>query len=231
MVNWVDLILLGCFGFAICLGFQKGFVKQVATLGSLVLGVVLAGRYHGEVAGSSSFAFVVTECGEDTAVVVAYLGIFAGVVLGAQLAALVLHRSIQGKALQPLDSLLGGVVGAAKVYVACGLLSIGIFQFLPNGGLRSDFAQSFLASRIARSVHDAAEHVPQAYRAAFLSFFEGQAPAGESVREVHAPQGIPRPLVRGARENPETRRFSYVAGRGRRSGSFRSTGVRSTGPS
>jgi membrane protein required for colicin V production len=226
MVNWVDLILLGVFGFAVCLGFQKGFVKQVATLGSLVLGVVLAGRYHAEVAGCSSLAFLVRQYGEDTAVVVAYLGIFAAVVLGAQLAAALIHRGIQGKALEPMDSLLGGAVGAAKVYVACGLLSIGIFQFLPHGGLRHHFARSFLAPRMAESMRQAFEQVPRAYRVAFLDLFEAQPSTTRAVGGVHAPTKEAKPLVRRATRRSEPR-FRCVSVSSRRAARDLAGGARS----
>jgi membrane protein required for colicin V production len=191
-MNWVDLVLLGVFAFALCLGFRKGFVKQVATLGSLILGVCLAGRYHAELAQSPTLASVTQELGEGAALVAAYLGIFAGIVLGGQIVAAIVRRSIQGKAVEYVDNLFGGLLGLAKVYLVCGLAAAGAFQLLPAGDLRTHLSASYFAPHLADSTNQLLSRIPPEYRAALREFMNRQAIDGDTfpaARRVAAKPG------------------------------------------
>ena len=139
-------------------------------MGSLALGIHLATRYHVALAQSQYLAFMAKEYGENTPLVLAYLGIFAGVILIAQVGASLLKRCIKDKAIEQVDNVFGGFVGLVKVYVACGLLAVGIFQFLPNEGLRRHFSESYLAPRIAQTIEQVLEQVPLEYRSRLREF-------------------------------------------------------------
>jgi membrane protein required for colicin V production len=169
-VNWVDLVLLCFFAFALHVGYQKGFIRQIATMSSLVAGIHLATRYHAALAQTRYLAFLGTDYGENTPLVLAYVGIFAAVILTAQVVASLVRRGIQGKALEQVDNFFGGCVGLVKVYVACGLLAVGIFQFLPREGLRRHFSESYLAPRIAQSIEHVLHQVPLEYRTRLREF-------------------------------------------------------------
>ena len=198
-MNWVDLIHLGVFSFALRLGYQKGFVKQIATIAGLIGGVYLAGAYHLHLARSRHFSFLAQELGENATVVSAYLGIFAAVVLGAQAVAGLIHRGIKGKALEHVNSFFGGVVGLAKVYAACGILAVGVFRFLPHEGIHRHYAESYLAPRIARTIHQALNYLPAECYTKFTEFmYQERATAahrrtGEGRREREITAAAPYP--------------------------------------
>jgi len=175
-VNWIDLVLLGIFAWALHLGYQKGFVKQAATLAGLVLGIALAGRYHAELAQSTHLAPVMKQCGESTTLLITYLGVFVATILGALLAATIIGHAIKGKAAGSLDNLLGGLLGFAKIYVACGIVAVAAFQFLPPDSIRRHLTESYLAPRIAQTVTQALDHIPATYQDSVREFFRQGAP-------------------------------------------------------
>lgn len=191
-MNGVDLFLLGIFAFALHLGFQRGFVRQAASVLSLVVGVSLSGNHYRELATSRWFAFVVEKHGLETAYVAAYLGIFLAVVLAAQIGAALIHQSMKGKPLAFVDGVFGGVLGVAKVYVVCGILVLGVFRFLPPGQLKRHFARSYLAPRIARSMNSALESLPEEYQRGIDDLLTPHAP----IQAAFLPVRRDRPLVR-----------------------------------
>lgn len=46
---WIDWLIVGIVTFSLIVGFLRGFVKEVISLGTLVVGIWLAINYHGEV--------------------------------------------------------------------------------------------------------------------------------------------------------------------------------------
>jgi len=194
-VNGVDLFLLGIFAFALHLGFQRGFVRQAASVLSLVVGVSLSGSHYREVAASKWFSFIVEKHGIQTACVVAYLGIFLGVIAAAQIAAALIHQGIKGKPLAFVDGVFGGFLGVAKVYVACGILVLGVFRFLPPGQLKYHFARSYLAPRIAKSVNSALESLPEEYQRGLDELLRARPPIQAAFLPVHRDRALVR--VRG----------------------------------
>ena len=197
-MNWVDLCVLVCFAFALSLGFQRGFVRQVVTMGSVIAGIILAGRYHPALARHEHLAFLVRDYGEETAGMAAYVGIFAITVLGFQGMALCLRRAMEGKTLGQLDSLLGGALGAAKVYAVLGLLALASFQCLPAGEFRRHISESALIPRIAAGMRDALASVPDEYRERIGSAIMQQTAADGGARPWCA-AGDDRPVRTGKR--------------------------------
>ena len=183
-VNWIDLVLLVFFAFAMQMGFQKGFVKQIATIGSIAVGIILAGQYHVQLANSEYFQFVVNELGDKTALVLSYLGIFAGTIITGQLSAFIIRRSLKGRILEQVDNLFGGAFAIAKVYVVIGILVVGIFQFLPKNHIRQQLSESYLAPKIAGNFQSLIQNIPEEYRKKIDSFMARQKPVQADFRRL-----------------------------------------------
>ena len=45
-MNWLDIVLIIAIGITTFIGLRKGIIKMALTLGGLVLGIFLAGRYY-----------------------------------------------------------------------------------------------------------------------------------------------------------------------------------------
>lgn len=128
----ITFVLLFCI--AIYHGFKHGFIMQVAALLSLLLGVYLAFKFSGMLAGW------ITGLGVGTQVVsiISFTLTFIGVVILARLAAHVVHKIVHIAMLGWLNRLLGIVFSLAKMslIISVALFIIdsinGEFDFMPS---------------------------------------------------------------------------------------------------
>lgn len=161
-MNWIDLVFLGLGLFSLVLGFQKGLLKQTAVVGSIALGILLAGRLHGPLAESRFFEVVSQQFSMQASRIAAYIGIFVGTLALVCTAAFLLRHSIKDGAMGHIDSLLGGLLGLVKAYVVCALLSLAVFQFMPGRDIGRHFSQSYAAPRIVDSFRTVMASLPDA---------------------------------------------------------------------
>ncbi len=198
-MNWVDLILLGVCGFALTLGFQKGLIKQLVTLVSLVLGIVLAGNYHTALAARIELEPFVKSYGFKAVSAGTYIGIFFLTVLIAQGIAHALHKSIEDKPLGQIDSLLGAFLGGAKACLVCGIIALGVLDFAPAAGVRAELSHSYIAPRLARTVRDVFNELPDDYRRSINAFVRTQNSLALDT-EARTPHAAPPSYARAALE-------------------------------
>jgi len=163
-VNGVDLLLLGIFAFAVQYGFQRGFLRQVAALGSVVLGIAVANRHHEALSSTEALRRVAQRLGPEAASAAAYVGLFAGCVLGGLLAASLLRRAIKDKPIEHLDSLAGGALALLKSYAVCGVVLYLLLSFAPLGVVKNALRSSYLAPRMAGTVRAVIAELPWSYR-------------------------------------------------------------------
>jgi membrane protein required for colicin V production len=173
-VNWIDLILLGLCAFSLSLGFQKGLIKQVVALGSIVAGILLAGNYHAALAGRVELEAFVKSYGFKAVSIGAYIGIFALTLLIAQGIGHALRSAIHDKPLGQVDSILGALLGAAKVCLVCGVIVLGVFELAPAHAVRGELARSYFAPRLARTVREVFDNLPADYRHGIDAFVQTQ---------------------------------------------------------
>ena len=116
----LDIILLCCFIPAIIQGVSKGFVKQVISLVSLILGAWAAFKFSSAVTTWLGGYF--TSLDPKVLNIIAFAIIVILVVLLLNLVGELLTRVVKIGALGGLNKLLGIVFGIAKVALVLGLL-------------------------------------------------------------------------------------------------------------
>lgn len=122
----IDIVIVCLLGVGAILGLMKGFLKQLATLLGLVLGL-LAARALYEVAAREVFSRLTDNL--TVAQVLAFVAIWLLVPVLFWLVAALVSRLLEVVSLGWLNRLLGAVLGAAKWALLASLL-IGVTEFL-----------------------------------------------------------------------------------------------------
>lgn len=111
----VDLMITILLVIGLADGLIKGFVRQVISLASLLVGVVAGNMFCPTLAGMFG------DAGSALARSVAFLLVFLGVVVAGALVARLLGRLVSAADMGWLNRIAGGVLGAAKCLVLAGV--------------------------------------------------------------------------------------------------------------
>jgi membrane protein required for colicin V production len=113
--------MLAALGLGAILGARSGLVWQSARLVGVGAAAFMAVRFHEPAAEAAQSAFQ----GADPRMihVLGYVLVFAAVYLALYLLTCVIYESIEATPLEPLDRLLGALLGAAKVGLFLAILS------------------------------------------------------------------------------------------------------------
>ncbi len=110
-MNWLDVVLVIAIAVSVFIGVKKGVIEIALTLGGLVLGIFLAGRYY--VPFSQQIPFISSE---GVAKVAAFAIIFIGVMAVASVIARLLSKAasaiMMGWANRLGGAVLGGIMAA-----------------------------------------------------------------------------------------------------------------------
>jgi membrane protein required for colicin V production len=164
-VNWLDGVILAIIIWFIFAAFHAGFIREVVTIVTVVLGVVLAGLFYEQLADDIG-TFIDSERAART---VAFLVIFGTVALAGQVAAMLLKETAGLLMLGTFDHLAGAVFGLAKGVVIVQVLLI-LFATYPSLGLDDAISDSELSPmfteqapillQVLPAEFDAAKHLP-----------------------------------------------------------------------
>jgi membrane protein required for colicin V production len=164
-VNWLDGVILAVLIWFIFTAFNAGFIREVVTIVSVILGVVLAGLFYERLADDIG-TFVDSERAART---IAFLVIFGAVALAGQVAAMLLKETAGLLMLGTFDHLAGAVFGLAKGVVIIQVLLI-LFATYPSLGLGEAISDSKLSPvfterapillQVLPAEFDAAKHLP-----------------------------------------------------------------------
>ena len=124
-MSWIDLLIVGVIAWFTFRAFANGLIREVVTLGALILGVVLAGLFYAELAADIEFLI------DDGTVrkLVSFMAILGGVVVLGQVLAAVLRRVASMLMLGPFDRLGGAAFGFAKGFILVQVLLIAVAIF------------------------------------------------------------------------------------------------------
>ncbi|MDD5126710.1 MAG: CvpA family protein [Dehalococcoidales bacterium] len=136
-MSWLDIALLVALIIPVFTGFTQGLIKAVLSLAGLVVGVLLAGRFHGALAGQLTFI-----SSPAIANIVAFAIIAIGVMLIASIIAAVLKGIASAIMLGWLNRLGGAVFGLVLGAVFCGA---GLAIWVQFFGMSDPIGQSLLA--------------------------------------------------------------------------------------
>ena len=142
-MNWLDIVLIIAIGITTFIGLRKGIIKMALTLGGLVLGIFLAGRYY------VPFSEYLTLISSPVwAKVAAFAIIFVGVMVVAAVVAHFLERLASAILLGWVNRLVGAIIGFFVGALFCGaVLAIWVKYLGVSGAIEGSKIAPILLDR------------------------------------------------------------------------------------
>lgn len=123
--NWLDAVLLGIVAVSVVAAMWEGLIREIFSLGSLVVGVTLAALEYPRVAvwlhGRTS--------SPEAAKCLAFLGLFLGTLIAGAVISFVLRKTLQKAGLAWFDRLLGAIFGLVRGFVIASVLLLAMVAF------------------------------------------------------------------------------------------------------
>jgi membrane protein required for colicin V production len=135
-MNWLDIVLIVLLFIPTFMGLRKGLIKTALSFAGLIIGIVLAGRFHGSLSGIFGFTN-----NESVANVLAFVLILAVVFIIALLIANLLRFVAKSLLIGWVDHLGGAIFGLLSGFLMLGAILAIIVKF--TGG--DAISQSFMA--------------------------------------------------------------------------------------
>ena len=140
-MNWLDIVIVLVIAFFALSAFRAGLIREVVTLASIVVGVIVAGLFYDNLARD----ILVFIDDEKTALIVSFLVLLGAVYLAGQLIAVMLKQAASLLLLGWADHGGGALFGLLKGLVVVEILLILLVTY-PQLGLKGDIDGSALAS-------------------------------------------------------------------------------------
>jgi len=142
-MNWLDVVIIIILVIQTFVGFSQGFIKALGGLIGLIVGVILAGRFYENLAGSV-FSFI---SNSDVANVVAFVAILIVVGIIFAIIASLLTKLVSVVFLGLFNRLLGAVFGLAMGALFIGAALAVWAKFFGSGSLADSFMATFLLDK------------------------------------------------------------------------------------
>lgn len=142
-MNWLDLVIIVLLIIPTVIGLRIGIIQAVLSLAGLIVGIILAGRYHMFLAEQLTFI-----SSDGLAKIVAFALILFGIMIIAAVIASVLKWLTSIALLGWVNHLGGAAFGFILGAVFCGVLLATWALFL---GAEGALAESFLAALLLDS--------------------------------------------------------------------------------
>ncbi len=142
-MSWLDIVILVILALATLGGFFVGLIRTVIPLAGLILGIILAGRLYTPV--SAWFSFVHSDSGAKA---IAFILIFAVVLVIAALVAWGLSKAIEAVRLGWMNRVLGAAFGLffGAIFISA-ILALWVKFFGANSAMSGSALASFLVDR------------------------------------------------------------------------------------
>lgn len=137
-MNWLDITIIVLIIIPAFIGLKAGIIKAVLSLAGIIIGVILAGRYHEALSGQLTFISSV-----DLAKIAAFAIILIVVMIIASILASTLKWLVSAILLGWVNRLGGAVFGLLLGFVFCGAVLAIWAKFL---GAEGPISESILAA-------------------------------------------------------------------------------------
>lgn len=142
-MDWLSILIVGAMALVTWRAYANGFVRELVSLSAVILAIPLAGIFYDDM-----FPKVEPIVGNDNlALLVSFLSILAGVIIGGQVAAHLLKRTVAMLNLGAADRIAGGLFGLLKAVIVCQVVLIALVHF-PSPDLREEIDSSPAATRL-----------------------------------------------------------------------------------
>ena len=122
---WLDLIIIATIAWFTFSAFSSGLIREIVTVVAVVVGGVLAGRFYTDLA--ENIEFLISD--DTTRSLVAFVAIFAGIVVVGHIGGITLRRLAAILMLGPFDRLGGALFGFAKGLLLVEILLIAVSAY------------------------------------------------------------------------------------------------------
>jgi membrane protein required for colicin V production len=136
----LDLVILILSAFLLIKGIWKGFVKEIAGIAAVLIGVVLSFLFHDRIEPT-----VGQYIGEEYLSFASYALIFIATYLAIMLVGNLLDRLLKSVFLGGINRVLGGAFGLIKAVLWCTLLTYGYLSL--QGGIGFEHPSWILESK------------------------------------------------------------------------------------
>jgi uncharacterized membrane protein required for colicin V production len=127
-MNGLDYAMVALFALGAIYGLQRGALRMVTSVVSLVAAVYLASLYYNK---AGEFAEVQLGSSHAVGAVIGYVAVFALIFSTVEIVGRFAIRLIQAAHMSPLDRLAGGLLGAGLTAVLGGLIVMLMAAVLP----------------------------------------------------------------------------------------------------
>ena len=136
--NWLDCILAGIVVASVVTAMMKGFVQELISLASVLLGLGVAALWYSRAA----LWFDDLTKSHEIALGLGFLVLFLGIVLAGALVGLVARKLIKTAGIQWFDRFLGGIFGLVRGVLIDAILIMVMLAFAikPDAVRQSDLA-------------------------------------------------------------------------------------------
>jgi membrane protein required for colicin V production len=163
--NWLDAILAAIIVASVVTAMMKGFVQELISLASVLIGLVVAAIGYARAA----VWFEDLTKSHEIALGLGFLVLFLGTLLAGALVGIVARRLIKSAGIQWFDRFLGGVFGLVRGVLVDSILLMALLAF----AIKPDVVrQSALAPYVTTGTRAIAFLMPADLRAQFHAGFE-----------------------------------------------------------
>lgn len=159
-MNWLSVVLLVIIGFLTWRAFSNGFIRELVSLCVAILAVPIAGVFYDDL--FRKLSPIITN--ETAAKLVAFLAILAGVIIGGQVVAHLLKRTVAMLNLGAADRLAGGAFGFLKAVIICQVVLIALVAF-PSPDMQASIDESPVATSLIDSAPMILAFLPKTFDA------------------------------------------------------------------
>jgi len=164
-LNWLDFLIIALVGWFTVAAYLSGFIRETVGLVAVLIGVLLAGLFHDNLADNFQI-FVDDETGTK---VVAFLTIFAIVAAAGWAASLLLRSTANLLMLGWADRAAGAFFGFLKGILVVQAITV-IFILQPALGLDGAIADSLIGSFFLDSAPVVGALLPSEFDSALQDF-------------------------------------------------------------
>ncbi|MGI2336741.1 MAG: CvpA family protein [Dehalogenimonas sp.] len=142
-MNWIDIVILVILALLVFRGLTQGLIKSLAGLLGLIVGIMLAGRFNEDLAGSL-FSFI---SNPDIANIVAFVAIILAVWIIFAIVANLLTKLAAIVFLDWVNRLAGAVLGLLIGMFIAGAALAAWAKFFGGDALTDSFMAGFLLEK------------------------------------------------------------------------------------
>lgn len=179
----MSLVLIAVVAWFTWRGYATGFVRELVGLSALILAIPLAGVLYDDL--GEKIEPIVSSVA--LANLIGFLGILGGVVIGGQVAAHLLKRTVTMLNLGRADDWAGGAFGFLKAALLCQVVLLALVVF-PKPDLREDIDGSAIAEALLDATPLTLALLPGSFEEQLDAFLDGVAGGIEAAQERLGPE-------------------------------------------